>query len=145
MPLLIENVRSIVSELTELGKEVQKLVKDAQVQLQHVKEGVDQIKCDLAQSIRECAACDVRNIEIKRLYKELQKKEHQFQSAQQEAQVVQEKFSKSQAELEEKYKEVYYLRQEKEELATSWYAEREEARKFILALQVKLEVWYMAI
>ena len=139
---LNENVDNLVSELNKLGKEVLKLAQDTEVELKHKKKDFPEIKQDLS---HKCQECDKRNIEIRRLQEELQKRDHQLQSAQEEAQVMQENLSKSQAELEEKYKEVYYLQQQRKELSITLYAERTESRKLILALQVKIQVWCMAI
>ena len=136
---LNENVSNLVSELNKFGKE---LAQDTEVELKHKKKDFPEIKQNLS---HKCQECDKRNLEIRRLQEELQKRDRQLQSAQEEAQVMQENLSKSQAELEEKYKEVYYLQQQRKELSTSLYAERKESRKLILALQVKVEVWCMAI
>ena len=160
---LNENVNSIVSELTKLGKEVQKLAHDRETiesELHHKQHNfylLSEIKKDLAHSVEKCQLVedkcqllqqiiDKNEEEIKRLKNELQTKEHQLQSVQQEAQAMTEKLTKLQTELEEKHEEVKNLWKEKEELTRSYTAEKEEVKKLVqttLSRRGEMEVWQL--
>ena len=76
---------------------------------------------------------------------ELQKKENQLQSVQQEAQTMKEKLSNLQAELEAKHEAVKTLQKEKEGLTRSYIAEKEKVKKLVqitLTDQAEMEVRY---
>lgn len=77
---------------------------------------------------------DEQYTEIKRLREELQTKEHQLQSLQQEALATQKRL----------HEEVEHLQKEKEKLIMSCEAEKEEAsrqRRHVSALEKELKVW----
>ena len=92
------------------------------------------MKQDLAQNLMKCEKIfDGQYTEIKRLREELQTKEHQLQSLQQEALATQKRL----------HEEVERLQKEKEKLIMSCKAEKEEAsqqRRHISALEKELKV-----
>ena len=139
---LNENVNNLVTELTKLGKEVQKLAQErdntmSELQRKHHDfQLLSEMKSkDVAYSVEKCQLLQEiladKKKEIKRLEEELQKKEHQLQSVQQEAQTLKCKLSKLQAELEEKHEEVKNLQKEKKKLTKLSNAEKEEAKKLV--------------
>ena len=93
------------------------------------------MKQDLAQNLMKCEKIfDEQYTEIKRLREELQTKEHQLQSLQQEALATQKRL----------HEEVECLQKEKEKLIMSCEAEKEEAsrqRRHVSALEKELKVW----
>ena len=159
---LNEDVNNLVSELTELGKEMRKFAKErdrTESELKRNKHDVQllsDMKKDLVHSVEKCQMLqekfqllqeitDDKKKEIKRLEEELKMKEHQLQSVQQEAQAVKDKLSKLQAELEEKHEEVKKLQKEKEELTKLYSAEKEEAMNLLqitLSNRDEMEVGY---
>ena len=138
---LNENVNSIVSELTKLGKEVEKLAQDTgniELELQQKQcdsQLLSEMQRDLGHSVEKCQLLqqmiNKNEEEIKRLKKKLEKKKQQLQSVQQEAQAAKDKLSELQAELEQKHEEVNTLQKEKEELTRSYIAEKEEVKKLV--------------
>ena len=139
---LNENVNNLVSKLTKLDKELQKLSQDRECTLselkrkQHDFQLLSEMKSkDVAHSVEKCQLLQEiltdKKKEIKRLEEELKKKEHQLQSVQQEAQAVKYNLSKLQAELEAKHEEVKTLQDEKEELTRSYITEKEEVKKLL--------------
>ena len=139
---LNENVNNLMSELTKLGKEVQKLAQDREntmSELQHKQHDFQLLSemknKDVAHSVEKCQLLEEiltdKKKEIKRLEEELQKKEHHLQSVQQEAQAAKNELFKLQAELEEKHEEVKTLQKEKEELTRSYITEKEEVKKLV--------------
>ena len=139
---LNENVNNFVTELTELGKEMQKLTQErdnTMSELQHKQHDfqlLSEMKSkDVAHSVEKCQLLQEiladKKKEIKRLEEELQKKKHQLQSVQQEAQTMKDKLSKLQAELEEKHEEVKNLQKEKKKLTKLSNAEKEEVKKLV--------------
>ena len=153
---LNENVNSIVSELTKLGKEVEKVAQDTRnielelQQRQRDSQLLSEMQKDLAHSAEKCQLLqqmvNKNGEEIKRLKKKLEKKKKQLQSVQQEAQVVKDKLSKLQAELKQKHEEVKILQKEKEELTKLYSAEKEEAMNLLqitLSNRDEMEVWYI--
>ena len=159
---LNEDVNNLVSELTELGKEMRKFAKErdrTESELKRNKHDVQllsDMKKDLVHSVEKCQMLqekcqllqeitDDKKKEIKRLEEELKMKEHQLQCVQQEAQAVKDKLSKLQAELEEKHEEVKTLQNEKEELTKLYSAEKEKAMNLLeisLSNRDEMEVWY---
>ena len=154
---LNENVNNLVSELTKLGKELQKLTQEREDTMselrrkQHDFQLLSEIKSkDVAHSVEKCQLLQEiltdKRKEIKRLEEELQKKEHQLQSVQQEAQTMKDKLSKLQAELEEKHEEVKNLQKEKKKLTKLSNAEKEEIKKLVQIISSdrdELKVWYL--
>ena len=138
---LNENVNNLVSEMNKLGKEVLKLAQDRQNTVtelqskQHDFQLLSEIKSkDVAHSVEKCQLLQeilTDKKEIKRLEDELQKKENQLQSVQQEAQTMKDILSKLQAQLELKHAEVKTLQKEKEELTRSYIAEKEEVKRLV--------------
>ena len=153
---LNENENHLVSELTRLGKEVQKLAQEREKimsELQHKQHDfqlLSEMKSkDVAHSVEKCQLLQEiltdKKKEIKRLEEELQKKEHQLQCVRLEAQAVRNKLSKLQAELEEKHEEVKNLQKEKKSLTKLFNAEKEEVKKLIQIISSdrdELKVWY---
>ena len=159
---LNEDVNNLVSELTELGKEMRKFAQErdrTESELKRNKHDVQllsDMKKDLVHSVEKCQMLqekcqllqeitDDKKKEIKRLEEELKMKEHQLQCVQQEAQAVKYKLSKLQAELEEKHEEVKTLQNEKEELTKLYSAEKEKAMNLLeisLSNRDEMEVWY---
>ena len=153
---LKENVNSIVSQLTKLGKEMQKLAQEREnttlelQRKQHDFQLLSEMKSkDVAHSVEKCQLLQEiltdKKKEIKRLEEELQKKEHQLQCVQQEAQTVKNELSKLQAKLEEKHEEVKNLQKEKKELTKLSNAEKEEVKKLVQIISSdrdELKVWY---
>ena len=158
---LNEDVGNLVSELTRLGKELQKLAherENIESELEHKQHDfylLSEIKKDLAHSVEKCQLVEDKcqllqqiinqnEEEIKRLKKKLQKKKSQLQSVQQEAQTMKDQLSKLQAELKEKHEEVKKLQKEKEELTILYSAEKQEAKKLVqitLSDQDEMKVW----
>ena len=139
---LNENVNHVVSELTKLGKEVQKLAQERENTMselkhkQHDFQLLSEMKSkDVAHSVEKCQLLQEilteKKKEIKKLEVELQKKEHQLQSVQQEAKLMKDKLSKLQAELDEKHEEVITLQKEKKKLTKLSNAEKEEMKKLV--------------
>ena len=95
------------------------------------------MKQDLALNLMKCEKIfDEQYTEIKRLREELQTKEHQLQSLQQEALATQKRL----------HEEVERLQKEKEKLIMSCKAEKEEAsrqRRHVSALEKELKVWFI--
>ena len=137
---LNENVNSIVSKLTKLGKEVEKVAQDTgniELELhrrQRDSQLLSEMQRELAYSAEKCQLLqqmiNKNEEEIKRLKKKLEKKK-QLQSVQQEAQAAKDKLSELQAELEQKHEEVKTLQKEKEQLTRSYIAEKEEVKKLV--------------
>lgn len=159
---LNEDVSNLVSELTEVGKEVQKLAQEREnttVELQRKQQDIQllsgmqkdlthsnekfqmlQEKCQLLQEI-----INDKKKEITKLETKLRKKECKFQSLQQEAQKMKDKLSKLQAQLEEKHEQVKNLQKEKEELTLTYNTEKEHAKKLLLITlsdRDEMKVWY---
>ena len=65
-----------------------------------------------------------KKIKIKKLKEELHRKECEFQSAHQKAQILQNELSLAQSELKKKHEEVVQLQREKEKLASSYHVEQ---------------------
>ena len=114
--------------MAELAKEAQKCEQDTEL---HHKQLFSEMKQDLAQNLKKYQFLekifDEQNAEIKRLREELQTKEHQLQSLQQEALAMQK-----------------MLHEEVEHLQKECKAEREEAsrqRRHVYALEKELKVW----
>ena len=138
---LNENVNNLVSELTKLGKEVEKVAQDTgniELELhrrQRDSQLLSEMQRELAYSAEKCQLLqqmiDKNEEEIKRLKKKLEKKKKQLQSVQQEAQAAKDKLSELQAELEQKHEEVKILQKEKEELTRSYITEKEEVKKLV--------------
>ena len=138
---LNENVNSIVSELTKLGKKMEKVAQDTgniESELQQRQQDSQllmEMQKDLAHSVEKCQLLqqmiNKNEEEIKRLKKKLEKKKKKLQSVQQEAQAANGKLSELQAELEQKHEEVKSLQKEKEELTRSYNAEKEEVKKLV--------------
>ena len=156
---LNEGVNNIASELTRLGKKLQKLAQEREnieSQLEHKQHDVyllSEIKKDLAHSDEKRQLVEDKcqllqqiisknEEEIKRLEKKLKRKENQLQSLQQEAQERKTKISKLQTELEEKAEEVKTLQKEKEKLTRSYNAVKEELLQISLSDRDEMEVWY---
>ena len=132
-------VTSVVSELTKLSEQVQKLSQDrdnTETKLQHTERDCmllsemqkvhDDEKCQLLQEI-----IDGKKREIKRLQEELKQKERKLECTQQEAKELQEKLSKVQDDLKVIHEDVKALQKEKEELTRSYNSEREKVSKLV--------------
>ena len=138
---LNENVNNLVSELTKLGKEVEKVAQDTgniELELQRKQRDsqlLSEMQRELAYSVEKCQLLqqmiDKNEEEIKRLKKKLEKKKKQLQSIQQEAQAAKDKLSELQAELKEKHEEVKNLQKEKKKLTKLSNAEKEEVKKLV--------------
>ena len=127
---LKEKLSNTGTEMAELAKEAQEREQDTE--LDH-KQFFSEMKQDLAQNLKKCQFLekifDKRNTEIKRLWEELQTKEQQLQSLQQEALAMQKR-----------------LHEEVEQLQKECKAEKEEAsrqRRHVYALEKELKVWYI--
>ena len=68
---------------------------------------------------------------IEKLEEELQHKDSELRSAQQEARSLEEKLSQARAELKVKHEEVIQLQKEKEELTCSYNIEKEQVSKLV--------------
>ena len=133
------NVTSVVSELTKLSEQVQKLSQDRDntettlqcnerdcMLLSDMQKVHDDEKCQLLQEI-----IDDKKREIKQLQEELKQKEHKLERTQQEAKELQEKLSKVQDELKVIHEDVKALQKEKKELTRSYNSEREKVSKLV--------------
>ena len=136
---LNENVTSVVSELTKLSEQVQKLSQDIEstetklqrnerdcVLLSEMQKVHDEEKCKLLREI-----IDDKKREIKRLRKELKQKKHKLECTQQEAKELQEKLFKVQEELKLSHENVKTLQKQKEELTRSYHCEKEKVSKLV--------------
>ena len=125
--------------MAELAKEAPKHEQDTEL---HHKQFLSEMKQNLAQNLKKCQFLekifDEQNAEIERLREELQTKEHQLQSLQQEALAMQKRL----------HEDVERLQKEKEKLIMSCEAEKEEAsrqRRHVSALEKELKVMVRCI
>ena len=134
------NVTSVVSELTKLSEQVQKLSQDR-----------DNTKTTLQRDERDCVLLsemltvhdnkekwqllqriiDYKERKIKRLKEELKCKEYDLECTQQEAKALQMKLAEVQYELKVIHEKVIALQNEKKELTRSFNSEREKVNKLV--------------
>ena len=148
------NVKSSESEtkLEEMLGNVQKIAQEKSNLEQ--KLSIKERECELLCAMQEKDTynqvlqkkVDKKRKKIKSLKRELQAKESELQSALQEVQTKQTELSEAQTVLRKQHEEVIKLQREKEELASSYYIEKEKVSKIVQILtsdKDKIQVRYM--
>ena len=113
-----EDLHKVIQEKNSLERELKFKERECEL-LSTMHEKEDKVFTQfLQEKVRK------KKIKIKKLKEELHKKECEFQSAHQKAQILQNELSLAQSELKKKHEEVVQLQREKEKLASSYHVEQ---------------------